>query len=230
MRLRSPLILLTAVLVLAGSVLPATALPPVKVGVAYDAAGLGDSGFNDAVADGAARAEVDLGVKLFEKEMVKPSGALLDTTVILEKLAKKSELVVAVGFLYGDAAWAVAQQDPDTNVAIVDLTYEQSLPNLLAAHTAEHEGSFLVGAAAAMASESGAIGFLGGVEFPVIQRFEAGFVAGVLHEDPLASIEADYIDSFTDTTLMYDYAMNMYESGIDVIYHGYGANPDRLRH
>lgn len=223
MRLRSPLILLTALLVLAGSVGPASAVPLVKVGVAYDSAGLGDMGFNDLVAEGAARAEADYGVKLFEKEMVKPSGKVLDGAAVLEKLAKKSELVVAVGFLYGDAVLEASANNPDTNFVAIDWGPSQPLRNVLGVFTADHEGAFLVGAAAGRASDSDHVGFLGGAEFFGIQRHEAGFVAGVKHVNPAATVTVDYIDSFTDAQVMYGYAMDMYESGIDVIYHAAGA-------
>lgn len=223
MRLRSPLILLTALLVLAGSVLPATAAPPVKIGVAYDVAGLGDMAFNDLVAEGAARAEADFGVKLFEKEMVKPSGSIVDGEVILGKLAKKADLVIGVGFLFGDGALLAADQYPYTNIAIIDWAPSAPVANLLGTTTADHEGAFLVGAAAALASETGSVGFLGGMEFGAITRHEAGFAAGARHVDSEAVVDVQYLGTFSDPSIAYAAAMTMYESGVDVIYHAAGG-------
>jgi basic membrane protein A len=211
----------------------AGASPPTKVGMAYDAAGLGDVSFNDAAQSGALQAETDFGVKLFEVEQVKGSGELRDAEKVLTKLAKRSDLVVAVGFTYESAA---AAADPDTNFAVLDLPFAAPPPNMLATTMAGNEGSFLVGAAAAMESTSGQIGFIGGVDFSVIFEFEAGFVAGVDHVDPGASVTVEYVSlvpdfsGFNDPGRAYDIATDMYQSGVDVIYHAAGASGIGLFH
>lgn len=208
----------------------AGAAPPTKVGVAYDAAGLGDQGFNDMAQSGALQAEDDFKIKVFEKELVKPSGVVSDPEVVLTKLAQRSDLVVAVGFTYQEAADLAAAADPDTNFAVLDSVPVVPQSNLLGTTVAANEGSFLVGAAAAMESSTGQIGFIGGVDIPVVLEFEAGFSAGVDYADPAASVSVEYISlvpdfsGFNDPARAYEIAMAMYETGIDVIYHAAGAS------
>ena len=204
--------------------------PPTKVGMAYDAAGLGDLAYNDMAQSGALQAESEFGVKVFEKELVKQSGALRDHETVLSQLARRSDLVLGVGFTYQDAANLAAADDPDTNFAVLDGVFPVPQSNLLGTTVATNEGSFLVGAAAAMESATGQIGFIGGVDFPVIFEFEAGFVAGVGFQDPGASVAVEYVSlvpdfsGFNDPGRAYDIAMTMYGSGIDVIYHASGAS------
>ncbi len=227
MRRTSLLALVAATLLVAAATMPAGAAPPTKVGVAYYAAGLGDLSFNDMAQSGALQAEADFGIKLFEREQVKRSGKLIESETVLGKLAKKSDLVVAVGFTYGGAAELAASADPDTHFAVIDWAIAAPLPNLLSTGMATNEGSFLVGAAAALESTSGQIGFIGGVsDLPVILEY----VAGVDYIDLGASVTVDHVSEFPDLGGFnnpegaYEIAMGMYQSGIDVIYHAAGLS------
>jgi basic membrane protein A len=216
---------LTVALVMVAAALPVGAAPPTKVSAAYDAAGLGDLSFNDLVHEGAVQAENDFGIKLFEMEQVKRNGMLIDQETMLTRLAKRSDLVIAVGFTYGGAAELAAASNPDTNFAIIDWAPAEPLLNLLGTTTAANEGSFLVGAAAALKLEStaGQFGFIGGADFPVILEFEAGFVAGIDYIDPTASVTVDF-SGFNDPERAYEIATDMYESGIEVIYQAAGGS------
>lgn len=223
MRKRAFLALFAAAVLAASAAAPAGAAPPTKVGVAYDIAGLGDNAFNDLVQSGALQAEADLDIRLFEMEQVMRNGKVLEPATVLTRLSKKSDLVVAVGFLYGDVIEDVAVANPDTDYAAIDWGSATPPDNLLGTGTAVNEGSFLVGAAAALKSTSGAVGFIGGMAFPVIQEFEAGYVAGVGHINSTAVIEVVYAGTFSDPAVVYDEAMAMYVSGVDVIYHAAGG-------
>jgi basic membrane protein A len=210
--------------------IPVGAAPPVKVGVAYDAAGLGDEGFNDLTQSGALAAEEDFGIKLFELELVKQNGDLLEQAKVIQRQAKRSDLVVAVAFTYQDAVDAVAATEPDTNFVVIDSGSGNQPPNVLSATMATNEGSFLVGAAAALESETGTIGFVGGVDIPVIFEFRDGFIAGVEHIDADASVLIDYVSSapdlsgFQDPARAYEIATGMFEAGADVVFQAAGGS------
>ncbi len=228
---RFGLISLVVALALVGALaIPVGAAPPVKVGVAYDAAGLGDGGFNDLTQSGALAAEADFGIKLFELNQVKQNGDLLEQTKVIQRQAKRSDLVVAVAFTYLDAVDAVAATETDTNFVIIDSGLENQPPNVLSATMATNEGSFLVGAAAALESETGTIGFVGGVDIPVIFEFRDGFVAGVEQIDSSATVMIDYVSSapdlggFQDPARAYEIAMGMYEDGADVVFQAAGGS------
>jgi basic membrane protein A len=145
------------------------------------------------------------------------------------------DLIVAVGFLWGDATTASAAENPDQKYAIVDSvvnTPDGSKPaaNVRSMVFAEQEGSFLVGAAAACASPSGKLGFIGGVENDLIKKFEAGFTAGAKQVNPDATVEVKYITQPPDFTGFNDpakgkaIAKSMYDSGIDVVYAAAGGS------
>jgi basic membrane protein A len=202
-----------------------------KVGVAYDVAGLGDLGYNDMARQGALRAAAEHPIRLIEMQQA-TGGRLSDPAVVLTRLAKRADLVVAAGFAYHPPSGAVAAAHPDTNFVILDgVPGVDPIPsNLLGTSVAQNEGSFLVGAAAAHESTTGQIGFIGGVDLPVIFEFQAGFAAGVVYHDPSATVAADYLSSFpdfsgfNDAPRAHDRAMEMYASGIDVIFHAAGGS------
>lgn len=222
-----------AVVLMAVAAAPVGAAPPTKVGMAYGER-LGDSLFDDLAHDGAVRAQEDLGVKLFERGLVAKSGKVGDEAAVVRKLAKKSGLVVAVGFPYQPAVDAAAAADAGTNFAVIDSVSQTPQSNVLGATTAANEGSFLVGAAAALESGTGRIGFIGGTDIPVIQEFEAGFVAGVGEIDAAASVAVEYValqpdfGGFGDPARAYEIAMEMYDAGADVVFHAAGASGSGL--
>lgn len=209
----------------------AGAAPPIKIGIAYDAAGLGDLGYNDMARQGALQAAAEYPIRLIEMQLAS-SGRLADPAVVLGRLAKRADLVVAVGFTYQAAADAAAVAYPRTNFVVLDgVPGVDPIPsNLLGTTVAHNEGSFLVGAAAANQSGSGKLGFIGGVDFPVIFEFQAGFVAGVGYQDASATVTAEYVSlfpdfsGFNDPTRAYDMATAMYTNGVDVIYHAAGGS------
>ncbi|MEX2625970.1 MAG: BMP family ABC transporter substrate-binding protein, partial [Ilumatobacteraceae bacterium] len=139
-----------------------------------------------------------------------------------------NDLIIGVGFLWTDAITAGAEANPDQNFAIIDSVIE--LPNVASLVFAEQEGSFLVGAAAALKSETGQVGYIGGVENDLIQRFEAGFVAGVEAVNPDAEILVNYISQppdfsgFNDPARGKEIAAAHYEDGADVVYAAAGGS------
>ncbi|MDY0405826.1 BMP family protein [Virgibacillus sp. 179-BFC.A HS] len=130
-------------------------------------------------------------------------------------------LIFGIGFNLKNDIEEVAKQFPDTEFAIVDDVVEQ--PNVVSINFKEQEGSFLVGVAAAKKTKTNKVGFVGGVESPLIQKFESGFVAGVKSVNPDIKVDVQYAASFAAPDKGKIIASNMYNDGVDVIYHSSGG-------
>ena len=131
------------------------------------------------------------------------------------------DLVFGVGYMMEDAISEVASENPDKYLALIDAVVDA--PNVASVLFKEQEGAFLAGVVAATMSESGKIGFVGGSEIPVIERFHAGFVAGAQAVNPDIEIEINYTGVFDDASKGKIAANAMYSSGVDIILHAAGA-------
>ncbi|WP_100414958.1 BMP family lipoprotein [Mumia flava] len=201
------------------------------VGVAYDVGGQGDKSFNDAAAAGVAQAVDELGATCTEAEAQdgEPESAREDR---LRQLADAGNSpILAVGFLYSEAVNAVAPDYPEINFAVVDGFDPDDEPNDNVAYLgfAEEQGSFLVGAAAALKTEADHIGFVGGVNTDLIKKFEAGYVAGATEVNPDITVDVTYIEEsnttgFNDPAGGQAAATGMYDQGADIIYHASGGS------
>lgn len=200
------------------------------VGLVFDIGGRGDLSFNDAAAAGLDRAKTELGVTSSEAS---PNADGSNRAELLQLAANTSDIVIAVGFLFeGDTA-TVAAENEEVNFAVVDAAMADYGDNVAGLVFAEHEGSFLVGAAAALKSETGVVGFIGGVSGMggLIEKFEAGFEAGARAVNPDIEIVRQYItaapdfDGFIAPDRARDIALGMYQdSGADIIYHAAGLS------
>lgn len=142
--------------------------------VAYTEAGKFDSSFNEAVyREGVAPYKAQFGVNIVEKD---PSSPAEFVSVLRELAGQDRSPIVAVGFSYAEAVTQVAQEYPDIKFTIIDAVVD--LPNVQSIVFKEHEGSFVVGALAALSIESDSIGFIGGVDLPFIRRFGCGYAQG----------------------------------------------------
>jgi basic membrane protein A len=138
-----------------------------------------------------------------------------------------NDLIVTTGFTFADALGEVAKQNPGQKYMIVDVDYV-NLPNVLQAVYAEHEGSFLVGAAAALKAKADGIsnpafGFIGGIPGATITKFEVGYVQGILSVLPNAKIVDYYVNNWDESGLAKTQAKNWYDSGVYIIYHAAGG-------
>jgi basic membrane protein A and related proteins len=199
----------------------------VSVGMAYDLGGRGDQSFNDAAGAGLDQAAEEIGVDADELE---PEEGGENREELLQLLCDQGkELIIAVGFLYSESVGAVAENCPDSTFAIVD-DATNDLPNLANLVFAEEQGSFLVGAAAALTTETNHVGFIGGVNIELIQKFQAGFEAGVAAIDPSITVDVSYLteppnfDGFNDPARGKEVAAGMYADGADVIYAAAGGS------
>jgi basic membrane protein A and related proteins len=198
----------------------------IRVGMVYDIGGRGDQSFNDAAFLGLSRAADELGVEVNDLE---PAAGGENRAELLRTLAEEGyDLIIGVGFAFEDAIVDVAGDFPETTFAIVDAAPEAA--NIKGLVFAEEQGSFLVGAAAALTSETGIVGFIGGVEIPLIAKFEAGFIAGAQAVNPDIEILSQYISQppdfagFNDPARGGEIAASMYQQGADVVYHAAGGS------
>ncbi|MDQ3991061.1 MAG: BMP family ABC transporter substrate-binding protein [Actinomycetota bacterium] len=202
------------------------------VGVALDVGGLGDQSFNDAAKRGLDEAIAEGFVEEDNTEFIEANATGSNRDANITSLADQGyDLIVGVGFAFSEGVAEIAGDYPDQSFAVVDgfaTTIAEEADNIVDLTFKEHEGSFLVGAAAAMASEAGTIGFLGGQRGPLIGKFEAGYVAGAQAIDPDIEILVEYIGddvtAFNDPTKGEALSQSMYDEGADVIYHAAGAS------
>lgn len=145
-----------------------------------------------------------------------------DYTTNLNKLVRRDfDLVFGVGHIIADAVEEIAGQQPDTHFALIDGVIEgQNVVNVL---FKDQEAGYLAGVAAALSTKTNKVGFVGGVKLNVIERFEAGFVAGVESINPDIEIDVEYTGAFDRAELGKATANLMYTSGVDVIFHAAGG-------
>jgi basic membrane protein A len=207
-----------------GLMVPAATGADLKVGMVFDVGGKGDQSFNDSAYRGLQWAS-ELGITHVEIE----PGADADRETGLRMIASQNfDLVIGVGFLFTDSIMAVADDYPDTKFAIVD-GFIPDKPNVSSLLFTEHEGSFLVGIIAAMkAADDGkkVVGFVGGMDVPLIHKFEAGYKAGVAYANPGCKVISDYAgttpSAFADPVKGKELALAQIDKGAHVIYHASG--------
>jgi len=194
-----------------------------KVAYLTDLGGLAGSdemkGFSDLGWDAVLMAEAE-GLPI-EKTLLE-ANELADLEPNLIKMAEEgNDLIIAGGYLFTDAVNAVAPKYPDTWFAVID-GYAEG-PNVQNIVFASNEGSFLVGALAAGMTETGTIAFIGGMEGPLIEAFEAGYIAGARAIDPDIEVLSGYTGSFTDVAAGKELALAQYAQDGDVNYAAAGA-------
>lgn len=131
------------------------------------------------------------------------------------------DLVFGIGFLLESSVAEVAAQHPDSQFAIVDTVVDAD--NVASITFKEEQGSFLVGVVAAHATKSNKVGFIGGVDSELINKFEAGFIAGVKSVKPDAEVVYQYVNDFSSAQIGKEIANSMYKQGVDVVYHAAGG-------
>lgn len=191
--------------------------PQIKIGLSTDEGGKGDKSFNDAAIAGLEKIKEEYGI---DPQIIESKSAD-DYEPNLTTLAADNDLIFGVGFKMADAIKAVAENNPDKKFAIIDSVVD--LPNVASYVFKEEEGSFLMGVIAGKMTKTNIVGFLGGSKFELIEKFEAGFRAGVKAVNPNAKVLVQYANSFSDVALGYEIAKKMYNDGADVIYHAAGG-------
>ena len=204
----------------------------VDVGIVFDMGGRGDKSFNDGAYLGAERAEKDLGVRV---RFIEP-GEGSDREAGLRLLAAEGmDVVLGIGFIFTDDLTQLAREYPNVDFAGVDYSVAtdkdgkvvQPPGNLAALKFREEQGSYLVGAMAALISKSKKLGFVGGMNFPLIHKFEAGYIAGVKKVCPDCDVISQYAgvtpEAFRNPGKGKELALSQYQQGVNVIFHASGS-------
>ena len=190
--------------------------------VIYDIGGKFDKSFNEGVYEGMERFKADSGLEYTEFEIQNDS----QREQALRRFARDGKSpILAVGFSQAAALEKVAEEFPDTQFAIIDSVVE--LPNVQSIVFKEHEGSYLVGMLAAMKSETGKVGFVGGMDIPLIRKFLCGYVEGAKAADPDVEIFQNMTGTtgaaWNDPVKGGELATSQIEQGADVVYHAAGG-------
>ena len=195
-----------------------------RVAMVTDLGGVNDQSFNQSAWEGLKRAESELGVKVAYKE----SRQDADYAPNMETLTDAAfDLIWGVGFLMGDAIKTTARINPDQKYAIIDYSYGPETPkNVGCVVFQEEQPSFLVGYIAGKMTQTNKVGFVGGIKFPLIEKFEYGFMAGVKLANPDCEVLRQYAESFTDAAKGKAIANNMYQQGADIVFHASGGVGD----
>ncbi len=208
--------ILVMVLLLGLVVSPVYAAP--KIGLIFAEGGLGDQSFNDAAYRGLMQAEEELGVEVIYvepadiAEMEEHQRAYADLGL---------DLVIVIGFIHQSALVEVSSDYPNVHFAIVDDVVDN--PNVTSLVFEEHEGSFLVGMLAGLMTETNTIGFVGGMEVPLIRKFEIGFIEGAKYANPDVEVLVNYAGAFDDPGRGRELAVSQNERGADIVYHAAGG-------
>ena len=185
----------------------------VRLAMVTDTGGLGDRSFNDSAYAGLMAAKKTLHADI----AVLQSRSAADYQPNLTVLSNKAyDEIYAIGFLMARDTDEVATRFPHRHFTIIDAVVDQ--PNVASVTFREEEGSFLAGAAAAMASKTRTVAFLGGIDIPLLRKFEAGFAAGARQIDPAMTVTAKYVGSFDDVAAGKEIAGVLFDQHADIIY------------
>jgi len=194
----------------------------IKPAVVFDMGGKFDKSFNEGIFNGAERFTAETGIAYRDAEVT----AEAQREQFLRNFARRGfDPIIAVGFAQGPALEKVASEFPDLRFSIIDMVVD--LPNVQSIVFKEHEGSFLVGVLAAMASKTGKVGFVGGMDIGLIRRFACGYEQGVKFINP----DADVFQNMTGTTPAAwndpvkggELAKSQFDRGADVVYAAAGG-------
>jgi basic membrane protein A and related proteins len=194
-----------------------------KVGLVLDRGGKDDKSFNTSAYEGANEAKKKLGIFLKYVEAADDNAY----EPLLRAFAQRDfDLIIGIGFAQKEAIKKVAAQFPQKHFAIIDA--EVDAPNVRSLMFEEHEGAYLIGAIAAMTSKTGKIGFVGGMDIPLIRRFSTAYEAGAKKENPQITVLANYVgvtsEAWNNPPKGKELAVSQYDSGIDIIFAAAGAS------
>ncbi len=200
---------------------------PYTVAIVFATGGLGDKSFNDGCYNGAVEASQEFGIQFTYSE----PAAITDYEGYIRGYAEHTQyiepfdLIISVGFDQADALMEVAADFPDQKFAIVDMYIDPTnYSNVASLLFNEHEGSALVGAIAGLMTTTDSIGFVGGMDIPLIHKFAAGYVWGANYTNPGINYQVAYTGSWVDTAAGKSLADGMYSAGVDIIFAAAGRS------
>jgi basic membrane protein A len=241
------LALLVALPLVAGGRGEPTVEAKYKIGIVFDIGGRGDQSFNDSAYNGMKLiaeevkgyikddpSDVNYGTEI-ELKYLEPQSGGQDREQLLRAQAEEGyDLMIGVGFLFTDAITKVAADFPDQHFGIIDgfIPDLNANSNITCLSFAEHEGSFLVGAIAGLMDDSGKVGFIGGMDIPLIHKFHGGYLAGAMYVNPKlrsrSALPGQYCGkdpgAFNDPKTAESIAVNFFNQGASIIYHAAGGS------
>jgi basic membrane protein A len=193
------------------------------VGLVFDIGGRGDKSFNDSAYRGLERAVKELGV---HAELMEPASGADRESAVRQLAARGLHIIIAVGFIFSEDVTKLAREFPNVKFAGIDFVPPADgsalPPNLAALNFREQEGSFLIGAIAGLVSKSQTVGMVGGMEIPLIKKFEAGYRKGVAEVCPSCTVLVAYIgttpEAWANPAAGQALAKTQYGRGADVVY------------
>lgn len=219
-----PLAVLLAAGTLAASAVAQTATKPaaIKPAIVYSTGGKFDKSFNEGVSHGAERFKKETRIAIAEFE---PTNETQFEQAHRRFAQRDQDPIIAVGFSQAVAVEKVAREFPNIHFTLIDSIVD--LPNVQSVVFKEHQGSFLVGVLAALASKSGKIGFVGGMDIPLIRRFQCGFEQGIKYANPKAELVANMTGTtpaaWNDPGRGAELAKGQFDRGVDVVYAAAGS-------
>lgn len=194
-----------------------------KPAVVFDMGGKFDKSFNEGVWNGVKKFADETGVDVMEFEVTNETQR---EQAMRRMVRRGATVVLGVGFAQADAIDKVAADNPDVKFSIIDVSWLDR-PNLRQYAFKEHEGSYLVGVAAAMKSETGTVGFVGGMDIPLIRKFACGYVQGVKETrdgaEVIQNMTGTTPSAWNDPTKGAELAQSQMDRGADVVYHAAGG-------
>ncbi|MGD1879689.1 MAG: BMP family protein [Kiloniellaceae bacterium] len=211
-----------AALLVSTSLATAAAAADINPAVVFDMGGKFDKSFNEGVYNGVEQFKKETGIEYREFEVTNET----QREQALRRMAQRgADPVIGVGYAQADALAKVAKEFPDTRFAIIDSVVD--LPNVRSIVFKEHEGSFLVGMIAAMKSETGKVGFIGGMDIPLISKFACGYEQGAKHVgadiEVLQNMTGSTPSAWNAPTRGSELAQSQFDRGVDVIYAAAGG-------
>lgn len=193
-----------------------------KPAVVFDMGGKFDKSFNEGVYNGVEKFKKETGVNYRSFEITNPT----QREQVIRKMAKRgANPIIGIGFSQGPAVEKVSKEFPNTNFAIIDMVVKR--PNVQSILFKEQEGSFLVGMLAAMASKTHKIGFIGGMDIPLIRKFECGYEQGAKYADPnvvvIQNMTGSTPSAWNDPSKGGELAKAQFDRGVDVVFAAAGA-------
>ena len=188
-----------------------------KLGIVYDAGGKFDKSFNQSASEGATRFKKETGINFIEVQASSDTQA----EQVLRGLARKNlDLIASIGFAQTQAVQKVAREFPKVHFVLIDGVAQGA--NINSVTFKEEEGSYLVGVAAAMASKSKKLGFIGGIDIPLIRTFACGYAQGAKAAYPKAEVSSNMVgttaQAWNDPAKGGELARSQFERGIDVVF------------
>lgn len=187
----------------------------IKIAMITDVAGVNDQSFNQSAWEGLQKAKKELGVEVSYLESKQDSDYMTNLETLVDQ---DTDLILGVGMKLADAIKEGAELYPEQKFVIVDETYDPVPENVKGILFNSQEAAYLVGLVAGKMTKTNNVGFIGGMELPVIDTFKYGFMAGVKAANPDAEVQAQYANSFTDQAKGKAIANQMYSKGADIVF------------